>query len=255
MSTDVVTLAVKENAKALSESPVLLDASTALATIPETLTIASDAEDAAWGDVAKKAARGAKHVESSLTDLFRPMKAFEKMLRDHFRTAYVEPLTKGVAKIDQASLAYRNEKARVAREAQEAAERAAREAAEAATREVEARRKAEAEAAAAGVELPPEPEQEFEDAPGVAQVLAPVVKKIVRSEETTTFERRTLVCTMESESEARKAWPGAFLFDESACLAQFKAAGEEHGQRELDAGIMLGGVRFKNNITIQRRDR
>lgn len=252
MSTDVVTLAVRENAKALAESPVLLDASTALATIPDILVIASDAEDAAWGDVAKKASRGAKHVESSLTDLFRPMKAFEKMLRDHFRTAYVEPLTKGVAKIDRASLAYRNEKSRSAREAQEAAERAAREAAAAAAREAAERAKAEAEAAAAGIELPPAPEPEFEDAPGVAQVLAPVVEKIVRSEETATFERRTLKCTLENEDEARAAWPGAFLFDENMAVALFKS---EDRKLASDEGAVVGGVRFYNEVKIQRRDR
>ena len=253
MTTDIVTTAVKENARTLSESPVLLDASTALATIPEALTIESDEQDAAWGDVAKKAARGAKHVESSLTDLFRPMKAFEKLLRDHFRTAYVEPLTKGVAKIDRASLAYRQEKQRAAEAERLAAERAAREAAEAAALEASERAREAAEAAAQGIELPQET-MEFDDAPGVAQVVVAPVEKIVRSEETTTFERRTLVCVLESESEARKAWPGAFLFDERACIAAFKAEGE-HGQRELDAGIVVGGVRFKNDITIQRRDR
>lgn len=251
MSTDVVTLAVKENAKALSESPVLLDASTALATIPETMTIASDAEDAAWGDVAKKAARGAKHVESSLTDLFRPMKAFEKLLRDHFRTAYVEPLTKGVEKIDRASLAYRQEKQRAAEAERLAAEKAAREAAEAAALEASERAREAAEAAEQGIELPQET-MEFDDAPGVAQVVVAPVEKIVRSDETTTSERRTLRCTLEDEREARQRWPEAFLFDDKTCLGSYRSAG---GGDVPDAGVVLGGVRFWNDVTIIRRDR
>lgn len=252
MSTDVVTLAVKENAKALQQSPALLDASEALASIPADLSINTDAEDAAWGDVAKKLGRGAKHVETSLTDLFRPMKAFEKMLREHFTTTYVEPLKKGVGRIDNASLAYRRRKAAEAEAARLAAEKAAREAAEAAAREAEERRAREAEAAAAGVELPAEPEPEFEDAPGIAQVIVAPVEKIVRSDETATFERRTLKCTLHDEAEARLMWPAAFLFDEAAAVAAFKSGGKALAN---DDGLILGGVHFYNEVKIQRRDR
>jgi hypothetical protein len=252
MNTDVVTLAVKENAKALQASPVLLEASEALATIPAGLVIASDADDATWGDVAKKCGRGAKHVEASLTDLFRPMKAFEKLLREHFKSTVIDPLGKGVARIDAASLSYRREKQRRADEERRAAEQAARDAAEAVEREAAERRRVETEAAAAGIVLAPEPEPEFEDAPGIAQTLAPVVEKIVRSEETATFERRTLKCTLENEDEARMMWSGAFLFDENMAVAQFKADGYK---LETDEGFVIGGVRFYNEVKIQRRDR
>lgn len=256
-ATNVVSLDVKEQVKLLRQSPVLLEASNALASIPETVTITSDEEDAALGDLALKAKKGVKHIETGLTDLFRPMKQFEKLMREHFNTNMKAPLEAAVAKVDRASLAYRQEKARKAREEQERAEAAAREAARLAA-EAEAKRAAEAAAAEAeGRELtdtPVDAEFEFDVAPGVAQITAPPVERIARGEESATFERRTLRCTLEDEAESRRDWPTAFLFDERTALELFKGL-YQPSQAALDAGIVIGGVRFYNEVSIQRRAR
>lgn len=252
-----MNLDVKEQVSLLRQSPVLLEASNALASIPETVTITSDEEDAALGDLALKAKKGVRHIETGLTDLFRPMKTFEKLMREHFNTNMKAPLEAAVAKVDRASLAWRNEKAAKAREAQRAAEFAAQLAAKQALAEAEERAEAKAAAEAAGQ---PDPDifadeaEGFDVAPGVAQVIAPPVERIARGEESATFERRTLRCTLENEAEARNHWPGAFLFDDSAALAAFKESGFTP-QQSLDAGVVIGGVRFYNEVTIQRRAR
>ena len=270
MSVTTIVAGTKEQASALAKSPVLMEASEALLTIPATLTITSDAEDAAWGDVALKVKKGERHVESGLTECFREVKAFEKAFREHMRTAFSLPLAAGVKRIDDASKAWRTEKARAAAAAQREAERVAREAAEAAARAeaervaaAEARRIEAEQAAAAGLSAPAEPEPDifaddaegFDVAPGVAQVIAPPVEKIARGEDASTFERRTLMCSLEDEGEAFKFWGrSAFVFDERAALAAFKE-GVEESQERLDAGIVIGGVRFYNEVTIQRRAR
>lgn len=251
MSTNVVSLDVKEQVQLLRQSPVLLEASNALASIPETVTITSDEEDAALGDLAYKAKRGVKHIEAGLTDLFRPMKTFEKLMREHFNVNMKTPLEAAVAKVDRASAAYRAEKARLAREAQERAEAAAREAARVAAEAQAAKFAGEPVPQSVAVDLDIE---EFDVAPGVAQVIAPPVERISRGEASATFERRTLRCSLEDEKEARNGWPGAFLFDERAAIELFKVAGFTP-QDALDAGVVIGGVRFYNEVTIQRRAR
>lgn len=250
MSANVVSLDVKEQVQLLRQSPVLMEASNALASIPATVTITSDEEDAALGDLALKAKKGVRHIETGLTDLFRPMKTFEKLMREHFNVNMKAPLEAAVAKVDRASQAYRAEKQRRAREEQERAEAAAREAARVAA-EAEA---AKAAAVAAGEPVAVDEEPEFDVAPGVAQVIAPTVAKVVHGESSTTFERRTLRCTLEDEAEARKGWPSAFLFDDNAALAAFKESGFTP-QETLDRGVVIDGVRFYNDISIQRRAR
>lgn len=262
MSTTAVSLDVKEQVQLLRQSPVLMEASNALASIPETVVITSDEEDAQLGDLALKAKKGVRHIETGLTDLFRPMKTFEKLMREHFNTNMKAPLEAAVAKIDRASLAYRQEKGRAAREAQERAEAAAREAARIATEEAAARA---AEAAAAEAEgrvltqAEADDVDEFDVAPGVAQVIAPPLERIARGEDAATFERRTLRCSLEEEKDARLGWPGAFLFDEREALEQFKRFQSMRDvpttQDALDAGVVIDGVRFYNEVTIQRRAR
>lgn len=255
----MMNLDVKEQVSLLRQSPVLLEASNALASIPETVAITSDEEDAALGDLALKAKKGVRHIETGLTDLFRPMKTFEKLMREHFNTNMKAPLEAAVAKIDRASLAYRAEKQRAAREAQERAEAAAREAARLAAEQAAARA-AEEEAARLSGEPVPQAiaadldVDEFDVAPGVAQVVAPPVERISRGEESATFERRTLRCTLEDAKEARVMWADAFLFDDNAAIALFKQDNAPT-QAALDAGVVIGGVRFYNEVTIQRRAR
>lgn len=257
MSTNAVSLDVKEQVQLLRQSPVLMEASNALASIPEVVTITSDEEDAAFGDLALKAKKGVRHIEAGLTDLFRPMKTFEKLMREHFNTNMKAPLEAAVAKVDRASLAYRNAKADKAREAQRVAEAAAALAAKQALAAAEERAEAEAAALAAGQPAPDifaDEADGFDVAPGVAQIIAPPVERISRGEESATFERRTLRCSLEEEGAARREWPGAFLFDERAALAAFKE-GIAESQERLDAGVVIGGVRFYNEVTIQRRAR
>ena len=260
MSVDLIVSGTKERAGALAKSPALLEASEALLTIPATLKITSDAEDAAWGDVALKVKKGERHVETGLTECFREVKAFEKAFREHMRTAFSLPLAAGVKRIDDASKAWRAEKARLAVEAQREAERVAREAAEAAAR-AEAERVAAAEAAAAAGLPEPEPIEEsdgFDVAPGVAQVIAPPVERIARGEDAATFERRTLCCSLESKGEAYAFWgPAVFEFSASAALAAFKSDTSDLPKPgdEAAGSIVIGGVRFWNEVSIQRRSR
>lgn len=259
MSVEAIIVGTKESASALAKSPVLLEASEALLTIPATLTITSDEEDAAWGDVALRVKKGERHVESGLTECFREVKAFEKAFREHMRTAFSLPLAAGVKRIDDASRVWRSEKAKRAAEAQREAERVAREAAEAAAR-AEAERVAAAEAAAASGEPVPVAEEaaEFDVAPGVAQVIAPPVERIARGDESATFERRTLCCSLEDKREAYAFWgPDAFVFDERAALAAFKADTSDLPKPGDGAAgsVVIGGVRYWNEVSIQRRAR
>ena len=261
MSANAVSLDVKEQVQLLRQSPVLMEASNALASIPEVVTITSDEEDAALGDLALKAKKGVRHIETGLTDLFRPMKTFEKLMREHFNTNMKAPLEAAVAKIDRASLAYRQDKARRAREEQERAEAAAREAARLAAEEAAARAKAEAEALAAGKPAPDifaEDADGFDVAPGVAQVIAPPVERIARGEEAATFERRTLMCSLEDEGEAFKFWGrSAFVFDERSALAALKADTSDLPKPGdgAEGSVVIGGVRYWNEVSIQRRAR
>lgn len=244
----MVLASVASSAKEIAQNPVLLEASKALAELPGELKIENDEDDARWGDVALRMRRGERHVETGLTALFRPVEAYKKALREHFKRTLAEPLAAGVARVNIASTAWRAEKDRRARVARDAAEREAREAAEQA---------AAAQARAQAGEMP-EPGDELEDgfdvAPGVAQVVTAPVSTIVRGGESTTFQRRTLKCTLEDLAEARRAWPLAFVFDESTALQLFKAECAEK-QESLDAGVVIGGVRFYNEVTLQRRGR
>jgi hypothetical protein len=261
MSVDLIVSSTKERASALAKSPALLEASEALLTIPATLTITSDADDAAWGDVALRVKKGERHVESGLTECFREVKAFEKAFREHMRTAFSLPLAAGVKRIDDASKAWRNEKARAAAEAQRKAEEAAREAARIAAEEAEARRVAEEAALAEGrpVSAVEAAEvDEFDVAPGVAQTIAPPVERIARGEEAATFERRTLMCSLEDEGEAFKFWGrSAFVFDERAALAALKSDTSDLPAPGdgVEGSVVIGGVRYWNEVSIQRRAR
>lgn len=261
MSADLIVSSTKERAGALAKSPALLEASEALLTIPATLTITSDAEDAAWGDVALKVKKGERHVETGLTECFREVKAFEKAFREHMRTAFSLPLAAGVKRIDDASRAWRTEKAKAAAAAQAEAERAAREAAEAAAR-AEAERVAAAETAAAAGEPAPDifsdEAEGFDVAPGVAQVVAPPVERIARGEDASTFERRTLMCSLEDEGEAFKFWGrSAFVFDERSALAALKSDTSDLPKPGdgAEGSVVIGGVRYWNEVSIQRRAR
>lgn len=261
MSVNLIVTGTKERASELAKSPVLMEASEALLTIPATLTITSDAEDAAWGDVALKVKKGERHVETGLTECFREVKAFEKAFREHMRTAFSLPLAAGVKRIDDASRAWRTEKAKAAAAAQAEAERAAREAAEAAAR-AEAERVAAAETAAAAGEPAPDifsdEAEGFDVAPGVAQVVAPPVERIARGEDASTFERRTLMCSLEDEGEAFKFWGrSAFVFDERSALAALKADTSDLPKPGdgAEGSVVIGGVRYWNEVSIQRRAR
>jgi hypothetical protein len=272
MSVDIIVSGTKERASALAKSPVLMEASEALLRIPATLEIGSDEEDAAWGDVALKVKKGERHVESGLTDCFREVKAFEKAFREHMRTAFSLPLAAGVKRIDDASKAWRTEKARAAAAAQREAERVAREAAEAAARAeadrvaaAEARRIEAEQAAAAGLPAPEVQPDIFADeadgfdvAPGVAQTIAPPVERIARGEEAATFERRTLMCSLEDEGEAFRFWGrSAFVFDERAALAALKSDTSDLPAPGdgVEGSVVIGGVRYWNEVSIQRRAR
>lgn len=273
MSANLAVSDVRAAAELLRNSPALLDASEALLLIPAVVKIESDDEEKRLNDLAMRARRGVEHVESGLTDIFRPVKAFEKLFREKMREDHGHPLAAGVKRVDDGTRAWRNEKAARALAIQREAERVAREAAEAAARAeaeraaaAEARRIEAEQAAAAGLPAPPEPEPDiFEDeaggfdvAPGVAQVIAPPVERISRGEVATTFERRTLMCALEDEGEAFKFWGrSAFVFDERAALAALKSDTSDLPAPGdgVEGSVVIGGVRYWNEVSIQRRAR
>lgn len=268
-----VQVEVKQAVAALVKADPLLRGSQALAAIRETpsiLVIQSDEDVARVGDLRLPLRKAVRHVEDALTDLFRPREMFKKMLREHFKTTYVEPMEQTIKQIDSALVAWDMEKRRRAEAERLAAEAAAREAAIAAAAEArriadeiaaerakaeEAKRRgdevAETFATAAADALG---EEADEPPPGVAQVIvAPVDRGPQRGETATTFLRRTLECALEDQAAAMRAWPEAFTFDPRAACKAFDASGEK---RPADGDFVLaGGIRFTVVVSIGGRGR
>lgn len=232
------------------------------------LVVQSDDDAARVGDLRLALRKGVRHVETGITDLFRPRKMFEKLLREHFTTTYVQPMEAAVRVCDHNLAAWDTEKKRREREEVERIQREAEEAAAAAkaeaerlAAEAEALRQQATEAACKGED--PEAllaqaaalDAEADDAPpeGPAQVFVPeVINEPIRGAEATTYFVRKTVATMEDLREALRMWPDAFTFNPAACAKLYDT---DNKQPEDGTHVLLGGVRFTVEVSTRGRAR
>lgn len=262
---------VKEAVAALVKSDPLLRGSRALADVAgAALKIESEADGARLGDLRLSLRKAVRHVETALTDMFRPQDAFKKLLRESAKARFIDPMEGAVARIDSALLAWDSEKRRLAAEETErinrelaaAAAQAKAEADRLAEQAARLQREAEAASAAGNVEAAKTLADEAaaleaesdEPPPGLPQVIAPVVDRgPQRGDTATTFLRRTLECALEDRAGAMRAWPEAFTFSPAAACKAFDASGE---RRPADGEFVLaGGIRFTVVVSIGGRGR
>ena len=273
MSTELEAVhgQVRTAVSALVKTDVLRKGSDALAAIKETpsiIAVASDEDVARAGDLRLELRKAVKHVETGITDLFRPQKMFQKMLKEHFDTQYISPMDAAVKAIDDNLKAWDTEKMRRAAEERErvareqaaiaaaAAAETARLAAEAEALREKARQEAEAGNEAAANTLFDQAEAVEDDAPPTVEaqvIVAAPIREAVKGAEATTYLVRKLVCVLEDRAAAMRAWPEAFDFNDKACPKMFDAEG--HARPADNANVLVGGVRFTVEVSIGGRGR
>ena len=239
MSTSELTQVhedVKVAVTAIVKSDPLRKGSDALAAIREAgaIVVQSDEDMALFGDLRLALRKAIRHVETGLTDLFRPQKTFQKLMSEHFKGNYIEPMDAAVRAIDSQLVAWDTEKLRRSAAEREAAEAAARDA-----------------AAAVALEA-----TEDDDPPptGVVAVVVPEpVRERVHGAEATTFLKRKLGATLEDRAAAMRRWADAFVFDEAACAKLFDGGGEARPPDNVS--VLIYGVRFTVEVSIGGRGR